>query len=76
MTCMSCKNGELAESKTTYFVDLNKCYLIIENVPCMKCTQCGEVYFKASVVERIDEIIEQIESIASKILIMDYNKAA
>ena len=50
--------------------------MIIENVPCYKCGQCGEVYYKASVLEKIDEILEKLEHIASKIFILDYNKAA
>ena len=33
---MSCKYGEMQESITTYFTKLNNCYIIIENVPCLK----------------------------------------
>ena len=47
MKCMSCKYGEMKEAKTTYFAQLNNCYVIIENVPCMKCSQCGEEFLKA-----------------------------
>lgn len=38
MKCISCKYGEKKEAKTTYFAQLNNCYVIIENVPCMKCS--------------------------------------
>jgi YgiT-type zinc finger domain-containing protein len=76
MVCLSCKTGEMVEATNAYFVQLNSCYVIIENVPCYKCNQCGEIYYKASVLEKIDELMEQIEHVASKIFIMDYTKVA
>lgn len=76
MRCMSCKMEEMEEAKNTYFAQLPNCYVIIENVPCYKCVQCGEVYYKASVLERIEELLEKLEHIASKIFIVDYSQAA
>ena len=76
MRCLTCKNGTMTNATTAYFAQLENCYVIIENVPCMKCEQCGETHFTMSVLERIDDILEQIESIASKIFIMDYTAAA
>ena len=76
MKCMSCKYGEMKETFTTYFSQLNNCYVIIENVPCLKCSQCGEEFLISSVSEKIDCILDSIEKIASKIFILDYNKAA
>ena len=76
MKCMSCKSGDMKETTTTYFAELNHCYIIIENVPCLKCAQCGEEYLIASVAEKIDEILDRIENIASKIFILDYSTAA
>ena len=48
------------------FVKLSNCYVIIENVPC----------YKASVLEKIDDILKKLEHIVSKIFILDYNEAA
>lgn len=76
MKCMSCKTEGMITSNTTYFAHLNNCYVIIENVPCKKCEQCGEEFFAVSVMEKIDDILEKIENIASKIFIMDYQTAA
>lgn len=76
MRCLTCKNGTMNESVTTYFAQLNNCYVIIENVPCMKCEQCGEEFYTASVLEKIDDILDQLVKIASKIFIMDYATAA
>ena len=76
MECLSCKNNSMFDSTATYFAHLTTGYVIIENVPCKKCTQCGEEFFSASVMERIDEIIAGIENIASKVCIMEYKEAA
>lgn len=76
MNCMSCKGGEMKPGKTTYFAQLKKCYVIIENVPCLKCEQCGEEFLNMEVAEKIDDILDSIEKIASKIFILDYATAA
>ena len=50
--------------------------MIIENVPCYKCEQCGEVVYSATVMEKIEDLLEHLEKIASKIFIVDYSEAA
>ncbi|MCR5650875.1 MAG: type II toxin-antitoxin system MqsA family antitoxin [Lachnospiraceae bacterium] len=76
MKCLICKSDTMVEDKGTYFAQIENCYVIIENVPCLKCTQCGEIVYSASVMEKIDEILDKIQNIASKIFIMDYSRAA
>ena len=76
MKCLVCKVDEMQDAVSSYFAQLDNCYVIIENVPCKKCPQCGEVVFSASVIEKIEGILEKVQSIASKIFIMDYNIAA
>ncbi len=76
MRCTSCKSGKMEESKTTYFAQLDSCYVIIENVPCLKCIQCGDEVFRSSVLEKIDDILDNLEKIVSKISIIDYSKVA
>lgn len=76
MKCLSCKTEGMIESTTTYFAQLNNCYVIIEHVPCKKCEQCGEDFFTATVMEKIDDILDRVAKIASKICIMDYQTAA
>ncbi len=66
----------MKEDRTTYFAQLKDCYVIIENVPCLKCDQCGDAVFKSSVAEKIDDILDDLEKIVSKISIIDYSKVA
>lgn len=44
MNCLVCKGGKMIESFEPYFAKLKEGYLIIENVPCWKCTQCGKKF--------------------------------
>ncbi|MBR1737527.1 MAG: type II toxin-antitoxin system MqsA family antitoxin [Firmicutes bacterium] len=76
MKCLLCKSDDMQESTNTYFTQLENCYVIIENVPCFKCKQCNEVLYSVSVLEKIDEILENIEKVASKIFIMNYSEAS
>lgn len=76
MNCLVCKGGTMVESSEPYFAKLKNGYLIIENVPCFKCEQCGEILFSAAVIERIEDLIASCEKITSKIFIVDYRQAA
>ena len=76
MRCLTCKSGEMVESTEVYFAKSNGGYVIIENVPCLKCSQCGENFFSASVLEKIEDLLEEYKKIASKIFIVDYRQAA
>lgn len=50
--CMYCKN-----STTTHVVNYNNCTIIIKNVPCLECTQCGEKYYIDEVAEHLEDIV-------------------
>lgn len=76
MKCLSCKNGIMQSSTTTYFAELKNCMIIVKNVPCSKCEQCGEILFASSVAEKLDELMDKAESLASELTIMEYDKVA
>lgn len=75
MTCFSCK-GTTEKATTTYMTAYNGCYIIIKNVPCSKCTQCGEEYLNGVTLKKIEEIIERVKKFLTEIAIVDYNQAA
>lgn len=75
MTCFYCK-GNTEPSKTTYMTDYNGCYIIIKNVPCKKCTQCGEEYLSGDTLEKIEEIIQKLKGLLTEIAVVDYTQAA
>ena len=76
MKCLLCKAESMEKSINAYFAQLEHCYVIIENVPCFRCNQCGEVVYSASVIEKIENILDRVQRIASKLFILDYAKVA
>lgn len=74
MTCFICK-GNMTNSTTTYMEDLGNCIVIIKNVPCNKCTQCGEISYSGSTVKRIEAIINQLKNSLTEVAIVNYSAA-
>lgn len=75
MTCFTCK-GDVVNSTTTYMTEYDGCFLIIKNVPCSKCTQCGEEYLNGVTLQKIERILEKLKSVLTEVAIVGYNKAA
>ncbi len=73
--CFMCK-GDLQNATTTYMTDYNGCYVIIKNVPCTQCTQCGEVYLNGVTLQNIERILEQLKSVLTEIAVVDYTQSA
>ncbi|MBR1647293.1 MAG: type II toxin-antitoxin system MqsA family antitoxin [Selenomonadaceae bacterium] len=74
--CMYCRGKDFVESTTTHVVNLENCLIIIKNVPCMECDQCGETFFNMSVALKLDEIVETAKKMAQELSIIDYKQAA
>lgn len=62
----------MTEATTTYMEDLGKCIVIVKNVPCHKCTQCGEVSYSGTVVAQLEKIISQLENALTEIAVVNY----
>ena len=69
--CFFCK-GELKEDFSNYMADLNGHFIIIKNVPCHKCSQCGEVSFSGTTVAKIEEIISKLNVTLTEVAIVDF----
>lgn len=73
--CIYCK-GDLKESLTTHVVNYNNCIIVVKNVPCEECQQCGETYFSDETMEALEHIVNTAKALASEIAVVDYTKAA
>jgi YgiT-type zinc finger domain-containing protein len=71
MICFYCK-GDTEQKSKTHAVTLEKCVIIIKNVPALICKQCGEVYFIDDVMQKLEIIIERFENIIKEVAIIDY----
>ena len=76
MKCWTCHRADVEDSLTTYYAKTDNCYVIIENVPCRKCTECGAIEYSLNVLEKVEKIVKAVEKMAAKVMILDYEKAA
>lgn len=75
MKCFYCK-GEMDNAVTTYMTELKNCIVIIKNVPCFKCSQCGEVSFSGSTMKKIDAILDKCEGLMTEIAVFNFKEPA
>jgi YgiT-type zinc finger domain-containing protein len=59
--CFYCKCKTTKPSVTTHVVTFDNCVIIIKNVPCEECEECGEKYFSDEVMSRLEKIVERQE---------------
>ena len=74
--CFYCKCKTTVPSVTTHVVTLKDCVIIVKNVPCEECEQCGDKYFSDEVMEELEHIIDKAQEIASEIYITDFTHRA
>ncbi|KOR28664.1 hypothetical protein TI03_04205 [Achromatium sp. WMS1] len=58
--CHFCGNKNFKFIKTQYTYQKNAKFLIIDDVPCKQCEYCGEQYFEANVLKKIENEFEVI----------------
>ena len=73
--CVFC-NGRLEQSTTDYIEKNDNHIILIRDVPCERCEQCGEAFFSTSAVKVIESILNSIQHISSEIslTVIDYKK--
>lgn len=76
MKCFLCKDSATESSTTTYMTSCENCYIIIKNVPCLRCRQCGEEYIDGVTLQKIEQIIEKLKSVLTEIAVVDFRSAA
>ena len=74
--CMYCKCNDLVESTTTHVVNYKGCVIIVKNVPCEECEQCGEKYYSNEVAKQLESLVNIAKQLMQEIAIIDYSKAA
>jgi YgiT-type zinc finger domain-containing protein len=73
MKCFICK-GKLEESTTSEFKDFGNCIIFVRNIPCEKCTECGELALSLKVGVRVEEIVDTLkDSLTAEIAVVQYS---
>ena len=74
--CMLCKCDTVKQSTTTHVVNYKNCIIVIKNVPCLECEQCGEKYYTDEVAERLEIIVNMAKKLMQEIAVIDYPQVA
>lgn len=74
--CIYCRCKTTVQSSTTHVVNCKKCIIIIKNVPCEECGQCGEKYYSNEVAKQLESLVDAAKQLMQEIAIIDYLKAA
>lgn len=73
---MYCRCKTTVQSSTTHVVNYKKCIIIIKNVPCEECEQCGEKYYSNEVAKQLESLVDAAKQLMQEIAIIDYLNAA
>jgi len=60
---------------TTHVVKLETCIIIIKNVPCTECVQCGETFFDNDVAMQLEKIVKKMKTAIAEVAIINYSVA-
>ena len=71
MTCFFCK-GTLCESTTAHMIELGHSILVVKNVPCRRCAQCGEVTLSSDVMEQLDALAALFQNAMAEVAVVNY----
>ncbi|MGN0141020.1 MAG: type II toxin-antitoxin system MqsA family antitoxin [Roseburia sp.] len=54
----------------------NGCVIVIKNVPCEECEQCGEKFYTDEVAEQLEKMVDSAKKLMQEISVIDYSKVA
>lgn len=74
--CMFCKCDGVKSAVTTHVVNYKSCVIVIKNVPCEECVQCGEKFYTDAVADHLERIVNAAKQLMQEISVIDYNKVA
>lgn len=74
--CMFCKCDTVKESTTTHVINYKNCVIVIKNVPCEECEQCGEKFYSDEVAERLEHLVNIAKNLMQELSVIDFSKAA
>jgi YgiT-type zinc finger domain-containing protein len=58
--CSFCGNTNFKNKSVQYIYKQNERFLLVNNVPCEACEYCGEQYYEAIVLKKIEKDFNEI----------------
>lgn len=75
MKCFMCQ-GNMEDSRTNHVVNMGNTVIIVRNVPCEKCLECGDEYYSDEVATQLDKIVSQVNTLVQEVAILEYREIA
>ena len=76
MKCFYCKGDSIVEGKATDVFEFGDNLIVIRNIPCQECDQCGERYYDTDIVKQIEKIVSEVKKVIQEVSVIDYSKVA
>ena len=74
--CMFCKCQTVRPSLDTFLANYKGSILIVKNVPCEECEQCGAKYYSDDVMEKLEQITNEAKAQMQEFTGTDYARVA
>ena len=74
MKCFYCR-GDMESGVTSHVVTLEHCVIVVKDVPCTRCLQCGEAYFSDEIANELERIVENFRKSKTEIAVVTYAAA-
>ena len=71
MKCFFC-GGEMRDSYKNDMFDFGDRFVITKNIPCHKCSQCGETSYDLSVVKRLEDMMSGYDAVSDQVTVTEY----
>ena len=74
MKCFYCR-GDLESGMTSHVVTFEHCVIVVRDVPCSRCAQCGEAYFSDEIADELERIVENFRKDSTEVAVVNYAAA-
>jgi YgiT-type zinc finger domain-containing protein len=64
--CPFCGHNKMTEKNVEYLYRAKEQLMVVTDVPCLECEFCGEQYFEANVLKRIETDFHAIKNSVKK----------
>ncbi len=70
--CVICRSGHLQEGATTLTVERGALTLVLKGVPARVCDACGEGYLDESTTQRVERVVDQLQSTGAQLVMQQF----
>ena len=74
--CVFCKCRDSKPGLDTFMANYKGSILIVKNVPCEECEQCGAKYYSDEVMEKLEQITDEAKKQMLELTVTDYSRVA